>query len=111
MPFYELVCISRARLSEPNLADLLRKTATQVMERGGVVRGFENMGEQALPYRMKRHQTYHSEGRYWLMHFDANPNTLTTMDAKLRVDPRVIRHTFIKLGSKLEDVVARPDKT
>jgi small subunit ribosomal protein S6 len=48
---------------------------------------------------------------YWLMHFDANPTTVQELGKKLRVDPRVLRHTVIKLGSKLDDVTARPEKT
>lgn len=39
------------------------------------------------------------------MHFDTNPLTLQEMNRVLGLDPRVIRHTFIKLGDKLEDIV------
>jgi small subunit ribosomal protein S6 len=49
--------------------------------------------------------------RYWAMHFDANPLIVQELGKKLSVDTRVLRHTFIKLGDKLETVVARPDKT
>lgn len=49
--------------------------------------------------------------RYWLMHFDANPLIVQELGKKLLVDSRVLRHTFVKLGDKLETVVARPDKT
>lgn len=45
------------------------------------------------------------------MHFDANPLIVQDLSKKLAVDTRVLRHTFIKLGDKLETVVARPDKT
>jgi small subunit ribosomal protein S6 len=45
------------------------------------------------------------------MHFDANPLIIQELGKKLAVDTRVLRHTFIKLGDKLETVVARPDKT
>jgi small subunit ribosomal protein S6 len=48
---------------------------------------------------------------YWLMHFDANPGTVQDLGKKLRVDPRVLRHTVVKLGSKLEHITARPEKT
>lgn len=49
--------------------------------------------------------------RYWAMHFDANPLIVQELGKKLLVDTRVLRHTFIKLGDKLENVVERPDKT
>jgi small subunit ribosomal protein S6 len=63
MPFYELVCISRARLNPNMLSDMLRLSATTIINGGGVVRGFQNLGEHDLPYRMKRHQVYHTRGR------------------------------------------------
>jgi small subunit ribosomal protein S6 len=123
------------------LQDLLKTSALQVLDKGGVVRGFENWGSRILPHRIKRHQQYFNSGQYvvvviyelviqlsmaitnvlvtffstifsyWLMHFDANPTTVQELGKKLRVDPRVLRHNVIKLGSKLEDVTARPEKT
>ncbi|RKP08781.1 30S ribosomal protein S6 [Thamnocephalis sphaerospora] len=111
MPFYELVCIARARLTPAHLSEVLRTSARTVLDRGGVVRGFQNLGERELPYRMKRHQMYHTRGRYWLMHFDANPATVNELAERLRVDTRVVRHTMIKLGDRLDSVIARPDKT
>ncbi|KAI9318102.1 30S ribosomal protein S6 [Dichotomocladium elegans] len=111
MPFYELVCIARSHLAQSNLKDLIRSSATQVLQRGGVVRNLENWGDMKLPHRIKRHQEYFTEGQYLIMHFDANPLIVQDLGKKLLVDSRVLRHTFIKLGDKLETVVARPDKT
>ncbi|CAO3612346.1 unnamed protein product [Cunninghamella blakesleeana] len=111
MPFYELVCIARSHLVETNLKDLIKTSATQVLQRGGVVRGFDNWGDKQLPHGIKRHQEYHTNGHYWLMHFDANPLIVQDLNKKLLVDSRVLRHTFIKLGDKLDTVVARPDKS
>jgi small subunit ribosomal protein S6 len=45
------------------------------------------------------------------MHFDANPTTVKTLTDKLLIDTRVIRQTTIKLGDRLKEVIARPDKT
>ncbi|KAG2186300.1 hypothetical protein INT43_002738 [Umbelopsis isabellina] len=111
MPFYELVCIARSNLAKTNMHDLLKTSASQVLDKGGVVRGFENWGSRNLPHRIKRHQQYFDSGHYWLMHFDANPGTVQDLGKKLRVDPRVLRHTVVKLGSKLEHITARPEKT
>lgn len=44
------------------------------------------------------------------MHFDSNPLIVHELGRKLLVDPRVLRHTFIKLGDRLDTVVERPDK-
>ncbi|CAI2165258.1 16394_t:CDS:2 [Funneliformis geosporum] len=109
--FYELLCIARAGLMEANFKDLVRKSAKHVLERGGVVRGFENWGEVSLPTRTRRHQEYHDRGHFWLMHFDTNPVVISELRKIFNNDPRVIRGNIIKLGEKLEDIVHRPDKT
>ncbi|ORY94002.1 30S ribosomal protein S6 [Syncephalastrum racemosum] len=112
MPFYELVCIARSKLVENNLRDLIKTTATHVMNQGGVVRGFDNLGtEKKLPHRIKRHQEYHTKGDFWVMHFHANPLMVQNLSKKLLVDSRVLRHTFIKLGDKLDTIITRPDKS
>ncbi|OZJ04951.1 hypothetical protein BZG36_01746 [Bifiguratus adelaidae] len=111
MPFYELVCIARSNLLQANLKDLVRTSTLQILDHGGVVRGFQNLGDRPIPHRIKKHQVYHNDGKYWLMHFDTNPTVVEGLTKKLRTDPRVIRHTVVRLGSKLEDVLQRPDQT
>ncbi|RIA91374.1 30S ribosomal protein S6 [Glomus cerebriforme] len=109
--FYELICIARAGLMEANFKDLVRNSAKHVLERGGVVRGFENWGEMPLAKRTRRHQEYHTRGHFWLMHFDTNPVVIAELRKMFNNDPRVIRGNIVKLGERLEDIVERPDKT
>lgn len=45
------------------------------------------------------------------MQFDANPSVVNELNKKLKVDPRVLRHAVIRLGSKLEDIVVSAEKT
>jgi small subunit ribosomal protein S6 len=45
------------------------------------------------------------------MHFDAHPTVLQQLDTTLKQDPRVIRHTVIKLGSKVDELVDNPEKS
>ncbi|KAG0224281.1 hypothetical protein BGW42_005212 [Actinomortierella wolfii] len=111
MVFYELFCISRSRLVEANIKDLVKQTSLTVMNKGGVVRALKPWGDKQLPYRIRKHQEYHNEGFHWVMQFDANPTVVAELNKKLNVDPRVLRHTVIKLGSKLENVVQSPEKT
>ena len=59
---------------------MLRRTALSIMEKGGVVRKMENLGEQELPYRMRAHAEWHTHGRYeflQLLHDTLNPHNLT----------------------------------
>ncbi|KAJ1962955.1 hypothetical protein IWQ62_003367 [Dispira parvispora] len=97
MPFYELLCIAKPTLGMANTRDLLKSSALKVLDRGGVVRGFSFFGTRSLPQRIKRHQEFFTEGKYWLMHFDCNPQTYSELSKNLRLDPRVLRHNFIKM--------------
>ncbi|KAF9585181.1 hypothetical protein BGW38_003551 [Lunasporangiospora selenospora] len=111
MVFYELFCISRTRLVEANLKDMVKQASLVVMNKGGVIRSFKPLGEKQLPYRIRKHQAYHHNGFQWTMQFDANPTVIKLLSKKLNVDPRVLRHAVIRQGSKLEDVVTSAEKT
>ncbi|KAJ1957842.1 30S ribosomal protein S6 [Linderina pennispora] len=112
MPLYELICISRANLVQANMAALLKRSAETVLDRGGAVRGFVNLGrDQPLPYRMKRHMEYHTHGSFWLMHYYSNPKTTGVLMSQLKLDPRIVRCNVVKVTDKLEEMVALPEKT
>ncbi|KAJ1662264.1 hypothetical protein EV178_006030 [Coemansia sp. RSA 1646] len=106
MPLYELVCISRSGLTQKSLEGLLRKSAETVLDRGGAIRGFVNMGrDQPLPYRMKRHMEYHTRGTYWLMHYYTNPKTSELLKNQLKVDTRVVRCNVVKMTDRLKYMI------
>lgn len=48
---------------QDGLASVLRRTATWIMDNGGVVRNFENLGEQELPTKMRAHAESFKHGR------------------------------------------------
>ncbi|KAK0520211.1 hypothetical protein OC834_000366 [Tilletia horrida] len=106
MPLYELFCIASASLESAPLRDLVKSTSQLILTNGGAVRGMQYWGRRTLPQRTRRHQQYHNEGDYFLLHFDTNPRVLSTLSSRLRADPRVIRWTTLKLGERrLADVV------
>ncbi|KAJ2158513.1 hypothetical protein GGF46_003727 [Coemansia sp. RSA 552] len=110
MPLYELVCISRAKMTTVSMKDLVKRSALTVMDRGGAVRGFVNIGrEQALPYRMKRHMEYHTHGSFWLMHYFANPKTSQVLLDQLKLDARVVRCNVVKVTDRLGEMVRKTD--
>ena len=41
----------------------MKKAVLTVITNGGVVRGLRCLGHHNLPFKMKAHQTWHSEGR------------------------------------------------
>ncbi|KAG6849831.1 hypothetical protein H0H93_004640 [Arthromyces matolae] len=91
-------------LLQRHIQELVRQTATHILNQGGVVRDITSLGTKPLPQRMRRHKAIHSIGDYWTLHFDTAPRTLTSLNAIMRRDPRVIRWTLLKLADKVEDV-------
>ena len=49
---------------QDGFAGVLRRTASWIMDNGGVVRKLENLGEQELPNRMRSHAENFTHGRY-----------------------------------------------
>jgi len=111
MPFYQMLCITAHFNEYKHIKELVRQTASHVLNAGGAVRGINSWGTCRLPQRMKRHQQYYDRGDYWTMHFDTSPRTLKSLNSIMRSDPRVIRWTMLKLGERIEDVVKSPEMT
>ncbi|RUS14122.1 hypothetical protein BC938DRAFT_477525, partial [Jimgerdemannia flammicorona] len=54
---------------------------------------------------------YHKNGLYWMMYFDTHPTVIKELLKQMLLDSQVVWHTIIKIRSKLEEVVKRPDKS
>ena len=52
MPLYELVMVCRMGESH-NLATLLKTVSATILQEGGVVRGYQNMGDRVLVKNLK----------------------------------------------------------
>ncbi|CAG7850516.1 SubName: Full=Uncharacterized protein {ECO:0000313/EMBL:CCA67582.1} [Serendipita indica DSM 11827] len=111
MPFYQLLCISTHYSEFKFIRTLVKTSAMQVFNAGGVVRDIRFLGTRILPARMKRHTRPQTLGDYWVMHFDANPKIMQDLEARLRQDPTVLRWTTLKLGSSLMKSVQHPSQT
>ena len=59
----EMILVVSLLLQE-GFASVLRRTALSIMDKGGVVRKMENLGEQELPHRMRAHAEWHTHARY-----------------------------------------------
>lgn len=62
MVHYELALILRS-IPKENLKNILKTTATIILEEGALLRQLQNLGERKLPYRMRAHQQWFNEGR------------------------------------------------
>ncbi|PVV02268.1 hypothetical protein BB560_003284 [Smittium megazygosporum] len=106
MPFYEILTISKAELSDVILGDLLKHTSRSVLDAGGVVRGFAPLGmNKTLPYRMHKNKEWHRTGSYWNFQFYANPKLASKVLDELRTDHRVIRANMIRIAEKFQHYV------
>ncbi|EMR09852.1 ribosomal protein S6 [Pneumocystis murina B123] len=104
MVLYELLCITKADLKIKSLRELAKTSGSTIINKGGIIRGFEDWGNLILPKKKKKHQQIHHEGRHWTMLFDSNPQAQLEINKILRLDPRVINYSIIKLGSKLHEI-------
>ena len=51
MPAYELALIMRHALPRPKLIEAVKRSASEVMERGGFIRQLQYLGDRALPQK------------------------------------------------------------
>ncbi|XP_037687961.1 28S ribosomal protein S6, mitochondrial isoform X1 [Choloepus didactylus] len=81
---------------QPETAAALKRTIEALMDRGAIVRNLENLGEQALPYRISSHSQQHSRGGYFLVDFYAPTTTVESILEYLSRDIDVIRPNIVK---------------
>ncbi|KAF2667227.1 37S ribosomal protein-like protein Mrp17 [Microthyrium microscopicum] len=102
---YELISVVRPG-SIREAKDIARTAGTIILQRGGVVRGLTNWGVFALPKPMRASagaQKHHA-GQYFIMRFDASAKAQDTMKAMLKMEPRLLRFSVVKLGHTLKHI-------
>ena len=80
---------------------IARTAGQQVLRSNGVVRGYTNWGAFLLPRPTTKHQTQHHQGHYFIMRFDSSAETQQEIRRTLGLDPRMIRHSVVKIGERL----------
>ncbi|TGZ83976.1 ribosomal protein S6 [Ascodesmis nigricans] len=100
---YELVaCVRPNSLHE--VREIAKTAGMSILNRGGVIRSIQNWDKQLLPKRVRKHQAYYDHGHYFLMRFDANGSTQAEVQRIMGLDPRMVRFSVVKVGSKLEEI-------
>nr|XP_010954841.1 28S ribosomal protein S6, mitochondrial [Camelus bactrianus] len=97
----------------PETAAALKRTLEALMDRGAVVRNLENLGEQALPYKMSSHSQRHTRGGYFLVDFYAPTTTVDGIMEYLSRDtdvirPNIVKHPLTQEVKKCEGIVPVP---
>ncbi|KAI1206582.1 ribosomal protein S6 [Annulohypoxylon truncatum] len=99
---YELIGIVRpGNLAE--VKEIVLTAGQLILQQKGVIRGIANWGVFLLPKPTSVHQMRHHQGHYFAMRFDGSVATQDAVRNMLALDPRMIRHSSVKLGDgKLE---------
>ncbi|EGG07117.1 uncharacterized protein MELLADRAFT_106173 [Melampsora larici-populina 98AG31] len=107
MPLYSLTCLALHYPTYAPLRALVHTSTSLVHKNGGLVRKIDYLGKRNTTQRIKANsiQGGVDEADYWTMMFDANPPTVKELTERLRVDPRVLRHTTLLVGKKLSEVM------
>ena len=90
--------------SMSNLQRIASTAGRLVLSRNGVVRGVTNWGTFLLPKPLRRYQTLHHTGHYFVMRFDSSAQTQHDVQKTLKLDPRLIRYGVVKMGQTLKDI-------
>ncbi|KAJ1337424.1 30S ribosomal protein S6 [Microdochium nivale] len=103
---YELIGIVRPG-SAAEVKEIVLATGQLILRQRGVIRGVSNWGTFALPKAVSVHQMRHQTGHYFAMRYDSSSSTQDAVRNMLRLDPRMIRHSSVKIGDgKLETLAA-----
>ncbi|KAA8914886.1 ribosomal protein S6 [Sphaerosporella brunnea] len=103
---YELIaCVRPGSLQE--VRELAKTSGMAILAGGGVIRSLHNWDTMLLPRRVRKHQTYYDRGHYFLMRFDSNAATQKSLRDVLGLDPRMVKFSVVKVGSKLEEIARK----
>ena len=83
---------------------IARTAGNQVLSAGGVVRGLTNWGTFLLPKPARKQGALYHNGHYFIMRFDSSAKTQHAVKRTLGLDPRMIRYSMVKVGTKFDEV-------
>lgn len=72
-----------------------------------MIRSVDNWGIFTLPRAISRNQMLHHNGHYFVMRYDSSTKTQEDVRNTMRLDPRVIRSTSVKLGDNKLETMSR----
>lgn len=96
MPLYEVSLVLRV-LPRTDLVSSLKRSATTIIQQGGILRKFESLGTNPLPFKMKSHNAWHRKGTYFVMKFDAPSSSIEILSDEFQRDIDLIRSNIVKV--------------
>ncbi len=89
---YELMFIASPELSEEGLEALVERVQRYLEGISAEVLSFKSWGMRRLAYIIKGQR----EGRYYLVHFAADPEAINDLDQNLRIVEEILRHLITR---------------
>lgn len=86
------------------IKEIAKTTGNIILAANGVVRGITNWGTFLLPKPQRKQGAIYTHGHYFLLRFDSSARTQHIIRRTLGLDPRMIRYSVVKMGSKLEEI-------
>ena len=87
MKKYEGLFILKPNLSDEEYGKLTAAVVEVITKNGGKVDGKEEMGTKDLAYPIKKEK----KGRYFLVYFTAEPNTISAIEKAYKLNESVLR--------------------
>ncbi|MBN2171900.1 MAG: 30S ribosomal protein S6 [Candidatus Krumholzibacteriota bacterium] len=88
MRSYECLYIVHPAADTAELNSSAQKYSETIQGKGGTLKQADIWGKRALAFPIN----HHTDGSYILLRFDAEPEAVTELQWRLRVDDRVLRH-------------------
>jgi small subunit ribosomal protein S6 len=92
---YEIVFIVHPNLDGDELDGVINDVQDLIKRNDGKVTKVEPWGLHKLAYPIKKQQ----EGRYFLMEFNLEPQSVSELERVLKLNESVIRHLIVRLES------------
>lgn len=93
---YELMFIVKTTMETNAASTLANSYKKLITDDKGEVTNFKEMGQRKLAYPIKKQLN----GFYYLINFNATPETIKELDRRLGLDENVIRHMIINLDEE-----------
>ncbi|XP_038213167.1 probable 28S ribosomal protein S6, mitochondrial [Zerene cesonia] len=102
MPSYELAMMIRA-MPKVELKTTLMRVSNAIFDRGGIIRGIENLGFRPMPYKSSAHGLVHKEANYFVFKIDTATKVVADLKEEYGRDVDVIRQHVFKVNEDLDN--------
>jgi len=90
---YEVLYIIRPDIEEEEYAQVVSRYEGAIVEQGGTITGIDEWGIRPFAYEIN----HYDKGYYVLMTFMIDHGKLPELDARFKLDDRVLRHQIVRL--------------